>query len=101
MRRKSYINLTDEQQKELLNFIESDKRKRRERRRAVAILSNSQQKSVNEIANMLNVHTDAVYDWIKKYKSGGIEALKDKPIPGRPMSLKLEIKKEVEEILKK
>jgi transposase len=101
MRGNSYIEIDEKRQKELLEFIESSKRKERERKRAMAILLNSQKKSVKEIASMLNRNTDTVYDWLIKFKKGGIQELIDKPMPGRPKKLNSKVKDTVKEVLKK
>jgi transposase len=40
------------------------------------------------IATTLGFHRSCIYDWIAKYREGGIEALKAKPIPGAKPKLK-------------
>ena len=40
-----------------------------------------------EIAQALGMTRAAVYGWLAKYREGGLEALKARPVPGRPPTL--------------
>ncbi len=40
-----------------------------------------------DIAQALGMTRAAVYSWLAKYREGGLEALRAKPVPGRPPSL--------------
>ena len=40
-----------------------------------------------EIMQIIGASRRAIQQWIKKYNNGGIEALKDKPRPGKPTTL--------------
>jgi transposase len=40
-----------------------------------------------DIARALGMTRAAVYAWLAKYREGGVEALKAKPVPGRPPTL--------------
>jgi len=95
-----YIKITEQIESKLYKFIEYTT-KSREKKRAMAILLNSQKISVFKVADKLEVNQDAVYDWLIKFTSYGIEGLKDKPIPGRPKKLKIEHKEEIKKVLKK
>ena len=97
---RKHIKITKEIESDLYKFIENSN-KSREKRRAMAILLNSQKTSVYEIAEKLEVNQDVVYDWLIKFTNCGVEGLKDKPIPGRPKKLKIEHEKEIKEVLKK
>jgi len=100
MRTKKYLKITVDRETELYSFIESSS-KSREKRRALAILMSNENKTVQDIAEKLQVNQDAVYDWLIKFTNFGIDGLKDKPIPGRPKKLKIEHKKDIKEVLKK
>lgn len=39
------------------------------------------------VARALGFHRSCIYDWLAKYREGGLEALKTKPITGRPPKL--------------
>jgi transposase len=39
------------------------------------------------VARVLNVHRSVVYEWLARYRAGGWDELKAKPIPGRPRRL--------------
>jgi len=41
----------------------------------------------DEVAQALGMTRAAVYSWLAKYRQGGLEALKARPVPGRPPSL--------------
>src|ERR687897_502978 len=41
----------------------------------------------DEVAAALGMTRAAVYAWLAKYREGGLEALKARPIPGRPPKL--------------
>jgi len=94
------IKITKEIESNLYKFIEYSI-KSREKKRAMAILLNSQKISVFKIADKLEVNQDVVYDWLIKFTNFGITGLKDKPIPGRPKKLKIKHEKDIKEVLKK
>jgi transposase len=43
--------------------------------------------SPEELAKVLDINPRTIYRWLEKYHHGGKEALKAKPIPGRPLKL--------------
>src|SRR5580693_2679689 len=40
-----------------------------------------------DVAAALGLHRKTVYDWLAKYREGGMDALKARPVPGRPPKL--------------
>lgn len=40
-----------------------------------------------DVADVLGLHRKTVYGWLAKYREGGKEALRAKPVPGRPRKL--------------
>jgi len=100
MRHNSYIKLDEKEESELYKFIE-ESNKAREKKRAMGVLLNSQKRSVLDISKKLNSCTDAVYNWLIRYKEGGTQSLKDIPQPGRPKKLKVEDEENIKEVLKK
>ena len=81
------LELEEETIREIRSIIKEDKRYR-VRKRANAILYKSQEYSVKEIAKMLEVRTEAIYEWICKYEAEGIESFYDKKGRGRKTILK-------------
>src|SRR5512144_704582 len=43
--------------------------------------------SPEAIIEVLGFHRSCIYEWLKRYDEGGLEALKAKPIPGAPLKL--------------
>jgi len=100
MRHNSYIKLDEKEESELYKFIE-ESNKAREKKRAMGVLLNSQKRSVLDISKKLDSCTDAVYNWLIRYKEGGTQFLKDIPQSGRPKKLKVEDEENIKEVLKK
>ena len=40
-----------------------------------------------DVAAALGLHRKTVYDWLAKYREGGKDALRARPVPGRPPKL--------------
>lgn len=59
--------------------------KTREAIRIRAVQQIESGESPEVIARALGYHRSAIYQWIAKYRKGGLDALKTKPIPGRPV----------------
>lgn len=68
---------------ELIREIIKEDSRYRVRKRANAILYKSQEYSVKEIAKILEVRAETVYEWICKYELEGIESFYDKQGRGR------------------
>ena len=67
------------------------------RRRVVAFLK--QKLSLHEIARRMGCHASSVMRWRNALRSGGQDALKAKPAPGRPPRLTLKQKKQLVRLL--
>ena len=72
---------------EIKEIIKKDERYR-VRKRASAILYKHQDYKVTEIAKLLEVRTEAIYEWISKYKREGIASFYDKKGKGRKRIVK-------------
>ncbi len=58
------------------------------RQRAVAAIE--QGWKANQVAEILGLNRRTVFRWVADYRSGGMDALRAKPIPGRPKGKKKE-----------
>ena len=67
------------------------------RRRVVTFLK--QKLSLHEIARRLGCHASSVMRWRDALRSGGEDALKAKPVPGRPPRLTLKQKRQLVRLL--
>jgi len=67
------------------------------RRRVVRFLK--QKLSLHEIARRLGCHASSVMRWRNALRSGGQDALKAKPVPGRPPRLTLKQKRQLVRLL--
>jgi transposase len=73
---------------EIIREIIKEDSRYRVRKRANAILYKSQEYSVKEIAKILEVRDETVYEWICKYEAEGVESFYDKQGRGRKTILK-------------
>ena len=81
------IELDDVTVEIIRKIIKKDSRYR-VRKRANAILYKSQEYSVKEIAKILEVRADTIYEWLCKYELEGIESFYDKEGRGRKSIIK-------------
>jgi len=95
--RRVKIELNEEIRKELEGIVKNDHRYR-VRKRAQAILYKSQEYKTVEIAKILEVRTETVYEWFAKYREEGVESLYDKKGKGRKAILKDEYKEQIKEL---
>ena len=61
--------------------------KTREQIRMRAVQQIEAGESPEVVAQALGFHRSCIYEWIAKYREGGLDALKTKPIAGRPRKL--------------
>ena len=84
---------------EKLKSIIQNENKYRPRQRAQALLLKYKEVSAKDIAFALNVRVETVYDWIRKFKTDGIESLFDKEGRGRKSIFKDIPKDEIKELI--
>jgi transposase len=77
------LELTDTELSHLEHAIRSDKRPE-VRQRATAIRLLHLGKSPREVAEALAISLPTVYNWQSRWRSGGLEALANRPKSGRP-----------------
>jgi len=61
--------------------------KTREQIRTRAVQQIEAGESPEIVAKGLGFHRSCVYEWIAKYREGGLEALRTRPVSGRPRKL--------------
>lgn len=79
---KIELNLSQKEIKELKKSQKENKSPQYYKRVQI-ILLNSKGYSNPEIEEILDIHYNSVYKWVKRYQANGIEGLKDKPGRGR------------------
>jgi transposase len=70
-----------------------------EQRRRLVVALLRQELSLHEIARRIGCHASSVLRWRNALRSGGAEALKSKPAPGRPPKLSTKQKGKLVELL--
>ena len=99
MRPVEKLQLDDKTIEKLKSIVQNEKRYR-PRQRAQALLLKYKEVSVNDIAFALNVRVETVYEWIRKFKTDGIEeSLFDKEGRGRKSIFKDIPKDEIKELI--
>ena len=91
------IQLTSGQQLKLENFRKQASSKDSEKA-LMALLSNDG-KSVPEIALMLKRNQHTIRDWLKRYRTQGINGLSRNFSPGRPNTMRKKIKQHIKQII--
>lgn len=92
------LEITRSQEVEIGAIIKQDSRYR-VRNRANAILYKFRSYDVEEIAKILNVKSQTVYLWIRKFEQDGIESFYDKKGRGRIGILKVEYAQEIKALV--
>lgn len=59
----------------------------RVQRRIMGLLALDKGKRVQEVADLFEMSSPAIYNWVKKYKKEGLNFIEDKPRSGRPVGL--------------
>ncbi len=91
------IQVTNEQRLKLEGYRKQASSKDSEKA-LMALLSNDG-KSVPEIASMLKRNQHTIRDWLKRYRSKGINGLNRNFSPGRPNTMRKKIKQRIEQII--
>jgi transposase len=89
------LSLNVEQQRELEEAMKSKNTSGRYLKRLQSIKLNSRGYAIASISELLEVHYNSVYNWLKRYEQGGLPALAEKPRSGRPKLLSDEQEEQV------
>ena len=82
-----FLSLTPKQWAELDASLQGSPCSGRYFKRIQSIKLNAQGYSLPTIRQLLDVHYNSVYQWIRRYENQGIEGLRDQPKSGRPRRL--------------
>lgn len=83
---KKYIKL-DSSERSALEALRKESSNRRVRDRAHALLLSDSGHDVTSLCSIFEVYRPAIYSWMKRWESSGLEGLKDKPGRGRKKKL--------------
>ena len=89
-RKNRYIEKLTLEDQELLKSGVKTGKNHRFRTRCQGILLSHQRYTVDELCDILDVKSAAVYKWFNRWESGGYEALKDQGGRGRKPILKVD-----------
>jgi Winged helix-turn helix len=84
MRSVRVRTLTEEERETLLRWVKSESTPPRVRQRARVVLLSSYNISTYMIALLIPMGRNNVSFWIRRFNEGGVDALRDRPRPGRP-----------------
>jgi transposase len=87
---------TPEQQTELTATMQCPECDKRYWKRLYSVKLNAQGYSLADISDLLEVHYNSVYQWIRRYEQEGVAGLRDRPIGGRPPLLSEADRQQVE-----
>lgn len=85
--KKQHIDLSDEDRDFLIALLRKGKLSARKMKRAQGMLELARGKTYRAVSDQLNCSYVTVQNWAKKYRSGGLGFLDDRPRPGRPTGL--------------
>ena len=95
-----FVSALDPDQVQSLEGLAESDPVRRVRMRAHSILLSARGSSLDEIAQIYQVHRDTVSSWLNLFAQLGVEGLRDKPRSGSPSKLNAPEKEVVKELLK-
>ena len=96
-----FILKLKEEEEKILKQLRANSPSAQIRKRAHGILLSSKKYSIDNIANILDVHRDSVSSWLHAWESKGIVGLFDKPRSGAPSRWDESDIKIVEQLLQK
>jgi len=85
--KKQHIILTPADKKTLIGFLSKGEQKVRSQNRARALQMLDSGKTKTAVSKDLQVSYVSVNKWAEKYRTSGLDFLKDKPRSGRPIGL--------------
>jgi transposase len=85
--KKQHVKLTKEDYEKLEEIVNKGKKPARVYKRAIGLLEMEKGKTLQEIAQTLEVKYITVAGWRDKYRKEGLGFLEDKKRPGRPIEI--------------
>lgn len=85
--KKEHVTLTDAHRTYLQKMTKKGSLPAQTYKRATALLELDRGRTFTEVAEIVGVVIQTVSTWAKKYRESGLACLKDKPRPGRPITI--------------
>jgi len=85
--KKKHVTLTDAHRTYLQNLTKKGSLPAQTYKRATALLELDRGRTFTEVAQIVGVVIQTVSTWAQNYRESGLESLKDKPRPGRPITI--------------
>lgn len=82
--KKEHVKLSETDRTYLENLSKKGSLPAKSYKRATALLELDRGRTFTEVAEIVGVTKQTASTWAKKYKTTGLDVLKDKPKPGRP-----------------
>ena len=93
--KKQHVELKEEDRAYLKALLSKGSIRVRVQKRALCLQELDRGKSYQEVSDLLGVSYPTVHGWAKKYRSGGLSFMEDKPRSGRPVRLSAEQKAQI------
>ena len=84
---KQHVQLTPTDRDTLTALITKGDQKARIYKRALGLLELDRGKTYTQVAQTLGMTGQTLSNWAKKYRTLGLDSLKDAPRPGRPVEM--------------
>ncbi len=85
--KKEHVKLSEEQRSYLTSLLKKGSVPAKTYKRALALLELDRGKTFTEVAQIVGVVKQTASTWATKYRTSGLDFLKDKSRPGRPKEI--------------
>ena len=85
--KKPHLESTPSEREHLKGLLKKGSLNVRVQKRILALLELDKGKSYKSVSDLLSLHYVTVHGWGKKYKTSGLDFVRDRPRSGRPVGL--------------